>query len=68
MVESYELLEKKQNEKKQKMSSRKGGIHDAWRAKCFLTYSCLALAMRGVFVNFTALLTRNAVAKTLCIR
>ena len=32
-------------------------------AKCFLTNSCLALAMRGVFVNFVALLTRNAVAK-----
>ena len=32
------------------------------RAKCFLTYSCLALAMRGVFVEFVALLTRNAVA------
>ena len=35
------------------------------RAKClsFLTYSRLALAMRGVFVDFVALLTRNAVAK-----
>ena len=33
------------------------------RAKCFLTYSCLALAMRGVFVNSVALQTRNAVAK-----
>ena len=30
------------------------------RAKCFLTYSCLALAMRGVFVNSVALQTRNA--------
>ena len=28
-----------------------------------LTYSCPALAMRGVFVNFVALQTRNAVAK-----
>ena len=34
-----------------------------WRAKCFLTYLCLALAMRGVFVKFVALLTRNAVAE-----
>ena len=33
------------------------------RAKCFLTYSCPALAMRGVFVDFVALLTLNAVAK-----
>ena len=32
-------------------------------AECFLTYSCLALAMRGVFVNFVTLLTCNAVAK-----
>ena len=30
------------------------------RAKCFLTNSCLALAMRGVFVNVVALLARNA--------
>ena len=33
------------------------------RSKCFLAYSCLALAMRDVFVNFVALLTRNAVSK-----
>ena len=33
------------------------------RSKCFLTYSCLALAMRDVFANGVALLTRNAVAK-----
>ena len=33
------------------------------RSKCFLTYSCLALAMRDVFANFVALLTCNAVAK-----
>ena len=33
------------------------------RAKCFLTYSCLALAMRGVFVNFVPLLTRNTMAR-----
>ena len=33
------------------------------RAECFLTYLCLALMMRGVFVNFDALLTRNAVSK-----
>ena len=34
-----------------------------WRVKCFLTYWCLALAMRDVFVNVVALLTRNAMAK-----
>ena len=28
-----------------------------------ITYLCLALAMRGVFVNFVALLTRNVVSK-----
>ena len=28
-----------------------------------VTYSCLSLAMRGVFVNFVVLLTRNTVAK-----
>ena len=33
------------------------------RAKCFLTYSCLALAMRCVLVNSVALQMRNAVAK-----
>ena len=33
------------------------------RSKCFLTYSCHALAMRDVFANFVALLTRKAVAK-----
>ena len=33
------------------------------RAECFLTCTCLALAMRGVFVKFFALLTHNAVAK-----
>ena len=33
------------------------------RAKCFLTYSRLALAMRGVFVNSVTRQTRNAVAK-----
>ena len=33
------------------------------RSKYFLTYSCLALAMRNVFANFVALLTCNAVAK-----
>ena len=32
-------------------------------AECFLTYFCLALAIRGVFFNFVALLTCNAVAK-----
>ena len=33
------------------------------RSKCFLTYSCLALAMRDVFANFVTLPTLNAVAK-----
>ena len=33
------------------------------RAKCFLTNSCLALAIRRVFVNFLPLLTRNVVEK-----
>ena len=33
------------------------------RSKCFLTYSCPALAVRDVFAKFVALLTRNAVAK-----
>ena len=33
------------------------------RSKCFLTYSCLALAICDVFANFFALLTRNALAE-----
>ena len=33
------------------------------RAECLMTYLCLARAMRGVFANFVALLTRYAVAK-----
>ena len=37
-------------------------------AKCFLTNSCVALAMRGVFVNFVALLTCNVVGKRWYIR
>ena len=32
-------------------------------AKCFLTYSCLALAMHRVLFDFVALLTRNALEK-----
>ena len=46
-------------------SSRMSSEHITYmgRSKCFLTYSCLALAMRDVFADFVALLTRNAVAK-----
>ena len=47
-------------------SLRMSSNHIAYmgRAECFLTYSCLALAMRDVFVNFVALLTRHAVSKS----
>ena len=38
--------------------------HHARLVNCgALTYSCLALMMRGVFVNFVALLTHNAMSK-----